>query len=179
MKLAQQSVDLGLGQLHPFDEGLGKAFNLVSMLFEYLTRLLKADLAKARSYWLVVFADEIVNFTHVGYRADVVCGGVEQLLSITTSGAEGYSVPERIVAVPASAMVRSSGAVSPAGGFVPSPMVSLIPFWFHDQIAIRARFGCPHYTRSRALPSRWGWCKLRRWTRAKARVHLGGNRLFH
>jgi len=86
VKFTQQGVDLGLGQLHPFDEGLGKAFNLVSMLFEYLTRLLKADLAKAQSYWLVVFADKIVNFTHVGYRANVVCGGVEQLLRIATSG---------------------------------------------------------------------------------------------
>jgi hypothetical protein len=55
---------------HSFDEGLGKASNLVSMLFEYLMRLLKADLAKARSYWFVEFADEIVDFTHVGYRAN-------------------------------------------------------------------------------------------------------------
>ena len=89
-EFAQQDVDFGLGQLHPFDEGMGKARNLVSMLLEYLTRLLKADLAKARSYWLVEFAGQIVNFAHVGYHADVVCGGVEKLLSITASGADGY-----------------------------------------------------------------------------------------
>src|SRR5258708_17626171 len=94
-RFAQQSVNLGLGQLHAFDKGLGKACNHVSMLFEYLTRLLKADLAKARSCWFVEIADEIVDFTHVGYRANVVCGGVEQLLSITTSGADGYPVHER------------------------------------------------------------------------------------
>ena len=31
----------------------------------------------------------------IEYRANVVCGGVEQLLSIATSGADGYPVHER------------------------------------------------------------------------------------
>src|ERR1700694_3825936 len=65
------------------------------MVFEQFACFPVADLAKARSYRLAVSADEVVNLKHVGYRAYVICRGVEQLLSVTPGSAQRYSVHKR------------------------------------------------------------------------------------